>query len=136
MKDKKYCKVRDHCHYTGEYRGAPHSICNLKCSVPIFLKILITLHNGSNYDYHFIIKKLREEFRKHCLGENTEKYITFTVPLEKELKRIDKNGEEITKKYIDINLLIAQGLRQAHYQFLTIIFLTQFIKLNVNTLRC
>ena len=34
MKDKKYLKVRDHCHYTGEYRGAVHRICNLKYSVP------------------------------------------------------------------------------------------------------
>ena len=34
MKDKKYCKVRDHCHYTGKYRGATYSICDLKCSVP------------------------------------------------------------------------------------------------------
>ena len=30
VKDKKYHKVRDHCHYPGEYRGAEHSICNLK----------------------------------------------------------------------------------------------------------
>ena len=34
VKDEKYCKVRDHCHYTGEYRDAAHSICNLKHSVP------------------------------------------------------------------------------------------------------
>ena len=35
LKDKKYRKVRDHCYYTGIYRGAAHSICNLKYSVPI-----------------------------------------------------------------------------------------------------
>ena len=56
-------------------------------------------HNGSNYDYRFIIKELTEEFKKQfiCLGENTEKCVTFTVPTEKEVTRIDKNGEEITK---------------------------------------
>ena len=62
-------------------------------------KILIVFYNRSNYDYHFIIKKLAEEFKKQftCLGENTENYITFTVRVEKVVKRIDKNGEEITK---------------------------------------
>ena len=34
VKNKKYCKVRDLCHYTGEYRGAAHSIFNLKYSLP------------------------------------------------------------------------------------------------------
>ena len=34
LKDKKYCKISDHCNYTGEYRDAPHSICNLKYSMP------------------------------------------------------------------------------------------------------
>ena len=53
-------KVRDHCHYAGEYRGAPHSICNLEYRVP--KKIPMAFHNGSNYDYHFIIKELAEEF--------------------------------------------------------------------------
>ena len=55
----------------------------------------IIFHNGSNYDYHFIIKELADEFKKQftCLGENTEKYITSTVPIEKEVTRIDKNGE-------------------------------------------
>ena len=34
LKDKKYNKVSDHCHYTKEYRGTPHSTYNLKCSIP------------------------------------------------------------------------------------------------------
>ena len=60
LKDKKYRKVRDHCHYTGQYRGAAHNKCNLKYSVP--KEISIVFHNGSNYDYRFIIKELAEEF--------------------------------------------------------------------------
>ena len=40
VKDKKYCKVKDHCHYTGEYRGAGHSICILKYSVPKKIPII------------------------------------------------------------------------------------------------
>ena len=60
LKDKKYYKVRDHCHYAGEYRGTANIIGNLKSSVP---KIIPTVfHNGSNYDYHFVIKAVAEEF--------------------------------------------------------------------------
>ena len=62
LKDKKYCKVTDHCHYTGEYRITAHSICNLKYSVP--KKFPIVFHNGSIYDYHFITKGLAEKFKK------------------------------------------------------------------------
>ena len=61
MKDKKNHKVEDHYHYTGEYRGAARSICNLKYSVP--KKVPLVFHNGSNYDYHFVIKDLAEEFK-------------------------------------------------------------------------
>ena len=64
-KDKKYCKVRDHCHYTGGYRGDAYSICNLKCTVP--KKIHIAFHNGSNYDYPFTRKELAEEFQKQLI---------------------------------------------------------------------
>ena len=65
-------------------------------------KIPIVFHNGLNHDYHFIIKELAAEFKKQftCLGENTEKNITFTVPIEQEVTRIDRNGEEIEKKNI------------------------------------
>ena len=104
MKDKKYYRVRDHCHYTGEYRGAVHSICNLKFSVA--KKIPIAFHKGSSYVHYFIIKELAEEFKKQftCLGENTEKYINFTVPIEKEFTRIYKNAEEITKNNLHITI--------------------------------
>ena len=88
--DKKYCKVRDHCHYTGQYRGAAHSICNLRYQIP--KEIPVVFHNGSTYDYHFIIKQLPREFKGyfHCLGENTEKYITLSVPNKKVL---DNNND-------------------------------------------
>ena len=73
---------------------------------------------------------LAEEFKKQltCLGEDTEKYITFTVPIEKEVTRIDKNAEEITKNIsYALQLLIAQDLWQARYQILSITFLKEFI---------
>ena len=28
--NKMYQRVRDHCHYTGKFRGAAHNICNLR----------------------------------------------------------------------------------------------------------
>ena len=97
LKDRNDHKVKDHCHYTGEYRGAVRWICNLKYSVP--KKIPVAFHNGSNYDNRFIIKELLEELKKQlaCSGENIEKYITFKIPIEKEVTRLDKNGEQITK---------------------------------------
>ena len=71
--DKKHHKVKDHCHYTGEYRGAAHNICNLRYRIS--KEIPIVFHNGSTHDYHFIIKELVKEFDGNfeCLGENTEK---------------------------------------------------------------
>ena len=49
-----YRKVRDHCYYEGKYRGSAHNTCNLRFNVPN--EIPVVFHNGSNYDYYFIIK--------------------------------------------------------------------------------
>ena len=46
--DKKHYKVKDHCHYTGTYRGAAHNICNLRYKIP--KEIPTVFHNGSTYD--------------------------------------------------------------------------------------
>ena len=81
--NKEMRKVRDHCHYTGKYRGGALSKCNLNYKV--VKEIPLLFHNGSVYDYYFIIKYLVREFKGsfECVGENTEKYISFTVPLKK-----------------------------------------------------
>ena len=74
---EKFCndknkKVRD-CHYTGKFRGVAYSECNL--GYKLLNEIPVVFHNSSTYDYHFLIKKLAEEFEDEfeCLGENTEK---------------------------------------------------------------
>ena len=68
-------------------------------------------HNGSIYDYHFIIKELVKEFEGNfeCLGENTEKYITFSVPIK---KKIENKDLEITYKikFIDSYRFMSSSL--------------------------
>ena len=59
---KIYHKVKDHCHYTGKYRGAAHDICNLRYKTP--KEIPVVFHNGSTYDHHLIIKELSKEFEE------------------------------------------------------------------------
>ena len=94
MCDEKFCMdeddenyknrkmVKDHCYYTGKFRGAAHSMSNLNYKVP--KNILIIIHSAS-YDTHFIINQLAEEFKDdlNCIGENMEKYIIFSVPIKK-----------------------------------------------------
>ena len=108
-RDKKLHKVRDHCYYTGKYRGAAHNLCNLRYK--ILKEIPVVFHNGSIYDYHFIIKELVKEFDGSfdCLGENTEKYITFSVPIK---KKIENKDIEITYqiKFIDSYRFMAMPL--------------------------
>ena len=67
-------KVRDHCDYTGKYRGSLHSECNLRRTrtIPVLLHIL------SGYDSHMFVKRLADtEGEVDCILENEEKHITF-----------------------------------------------------------
>ena len=65
LKLKEYPKVRDHCHFTGEYRGAAHGICNSNYSIP--KRIPVVYHNGSNYDCHFIMTELAKELSDNLI---------------------------------------------------------------------
>ena len=73
-------RVRDHCHFTGRYRGPAHNRCNLKYRKP--KSISVFFHNLSGYDSHLFIKKIGCSINKKenikCIPNNEEKYISFT----------------------------------------------------------
>ena len=81
-------------------------------------EIPVFLHNGSKYDYHFIIKEFANEFegQYECLRENTKKYKIFSVQIEKEMTKIDKEGNESVAtisyklKFIDSARFMATSL--------------------------
>ena len=84
----------------GKYRGAAHSLCNLRYKEQRNIPVII--HNGSNYDFHLLIKDLAKGFKSDicCLGENTEKYISFSVPIH--TKKINKETITYTLEFIGL----------------------------------
>ena len=90
-------RVRDHCHYTGRYRGAACNICNLKYRKPN--NISVFFHNLSGYDSHLIIKKLNASTGKiDCIPNNEEKYISFSKTIKTEEYK-NKSGETKNKNF-------------------------------------
>ena len=95
-------RVRDHCHYTGRYRGAAHNSCNLNYRVP--KNISVFFHNLAGYDSHLFIKKmgcaLTENENLKCIPINEEKYLSFTKTI---VTREYKNEKgEVKVKNFDI----------------------------------
>jgi hypothetical protein len=74
---KEKCKVRDHNHLTGDYRGPAHLKCNFKIRNPNFIPVFMP--NLSNYDSHVFIKELGKEWyskRNTRNGSKTHKFHT------------------------------------------------------------
>ena len=72
-------RVRDHCHFTGKFRGAACNSCNLKLRRQN--NISVFFHNLTGYDSHLFIKKLgtpEEKENIDCIPNNEEKYISFS----------------------------------------------------------
>ena len=113
--DPKNKKVRDHCHYTGLYRGAAY---DLKYKIPDHIPIVF--HNLSGYDAHLFIKELGRRFNKNDIGviaENKEKYIRFNVKINVKLAGVkDEDGKEVHKniqlRFIDSFRFMASGLNK------------------------
>ncbi|GJQ87763.1 hypothetical protein Trydic_g14174 [Trypoxylus dichotomus] len=69
-------RVRDHCHFTGKYRGAAHSQCNLEYldtkTIPV------VFHNLSGYDGHLLVEELAKSGKLRVIPNNTERYTAMT----------------------------------------------------------
>ena len=103
-------KVRDHCHVTGQFRGAAHQSCNLR--VRTSLKIPVFFHNGSGYDFkHFIRKLYKIDRNIKIITQTEEKYFSITVKVDNSnisfefkdslkflLKSIDKSARVLYNK--------------------------------------
>ena len=90
-------RVRDHCHFTGRYRGAAHNRCNLKYSKPN--NISVFFHNLTGYDSHLFIKKLGvTEGNIDCIPNNEEKYISFSKTIKTGVYT-NKKGETKNKYF-------------------------------------
>ena len=90
-------RVRDHCHFTGRYRGAACNKCNLKYCKPN--NISVFFHNLTGYDSHLFIKKLGvTEGDIDCIPNNEENYISFAKTI-KTGEYINKRGETKNKYF-------------------------------------
>ena len=114
-------KVRDHCHLTGEYRGAAHDYCNKNYRIPKFFPVIF--HNLTGYDSHIFVKNLGVAVGLiNCIPNNEEKYISFTktievdkfTPSKDETKKADKKVEKVIVKreisFIDSFKFMASSL--------------------------
>ena len=70
-------KLRDHCHFTGRFREAAHSNCNLQFQKPKFTPVFF--HNLSGYDSHLFVKNLGKTSGEiRAIANKEQKYISFS----------------------------------------------------------
>ena len=104
-KHKNHKKVRDHDHYTGKFRSAAHSICNLRYSMQK-IDVPVIFHNGSNYDFNLLIEEFAKEYKSdiNCIPLNTNKYMSFSVPTKKEVIEPKDDDKKVQKKVLTYSL--------------------------------
>ena len=69
-------KVRDYCHVTGKFRGAPHWDCNI--NLQLTKKVPVIFHNLRAYDSHLIFNELDKfDVEISVIPNGLEKCMTF-----------------------------------------------------------
>ena len=107
----KILKVRDHCHFTGEYRGAAHNECNLNCKKTLILPVIF--HNLQGYDSHLFIKQLAKVSGDlSTIPSTEEKYISFSKSITVD-QYYSKNMGKLLPKKIEIRFIDSFKFLQA-----------------------
>ena len=105
-------KVRDHCHFTGKYRGATHFKCNLAFKYPKTIPVFS--HNLEGYDSHLLMQHLGKykNIKLFCIPTNSEKYISFTLGKLQFLDSLNFMNESLEKL---VDNLAAEGDQHFHH---------------------
>ena len=74
-------KVRDHDHFTGKYRGAAHSQCNVLYTRKKYI-VPVVFHNLEGYDMHLFVDALNQISKEFSIiPKSKEKYLALTIKL-------------------------------------------------------
>ena len=125
-KDINFQNAKNHCHVTGKYRGTVQSIFNSRYE--ILWNVPKIRYNKSTHDFHLVIKDLSDKFAQSDFvsldKKNTEKYIRFSVMMNKYEVKINANHMKKLKGLSNTrqNLLVVPDLYQPLYLILQRIF--------------
>jgi Recombination endonuclease VII len=101
-------KARDHCHFTGKYRGPAHSDCNLAYQIPKCIPVFF--HNLSGYDAHLFFKELGADKKNiTAIAKNKENYISYSKKIEWE-NLIDGKKKSGKLRFVDSFKFMASSL--------------------------
>ena len=96
-------KVRDNCHFTGQYRGAAHNSCNIQYRKPMILPVIF--RNLQGYDAHLFIKQLSIiPGELNCILSTGEKYISFSKKIKVDEYKSGRTGEMVSS-YFEIRFI-------------------------------
>ena len=101
--------MRDHCHYTGKYRGAAYQKSNLWYTIPYYVSVIF--HNLSCYDTHLFIRELGKKFNSGSIAviaENKEKYISFNVNVSVD-RFMSRSLDSLSRNLVGVNGMVCEG---------------------------
>ena len=100
-------KIKDHCHVTGKFRGAPHGSCNI--NLQLTKKVPVIFHNLRGYNSHLIFNELGKFGVKISVVSNgLEKYMAFllnkNLVFTDRMQFMNSSLEKLVKNLSDVDL--------------------------------